>query len=331
MMFNRKFPNSRLRRLRTSNNLIDFVSETTLTKHDLIQPFFIKEGLKGSEAVDSMPKISRHGLDIISSKVEQAITAGISSIAVFPVIDSHKKDQEGSEALNPNNLICSAISSLKKQFPEIIIIADVALDPYTNHGHDGVLKGNKIDNDETLKLLGEQATFLADAGADIIAPSDMMDGRIGYIRSKLDEYNHKDTIILSYAAKYHSSFYGPFRDAVGSKNQLQGASKSSYQMNIANSDEALHEVALDIEEGADIVMVKPGMPYLDIISKIKNTFKMPTFAYQVSGEYSMLQNAIDQGWLEKEVMLESLLCLKRAGADAILSYSAVELLKEFDL
>ena len=331
MMFNRKFPNSRLRRLRTSNNLIDLVSETTLTKHDLIQPFFIKEGLKGSEAVDSMPKISRHGLDIISSKVEQAITAGISSIAVFPVIDSHKKDQEGSEALNPNNLICSAISSLKKQFPEIIIIADVALDPYTNHGHDGVLKGNKIDNDETLKLLGEQATFLADAGADIIAPSDMMDGRIGYIRSKLDEFNHKDTIILSYAAKYHSSFYGPFRDAVGSKNQLQGASKSSYQMNIANSDEALHEVALDIEEGADIVMVKPGMPYLDIISKIKNTFKMPTFAYQVSGEYSMLQNAIDQGWLEKEVMLESLLCLKRAGADAILSYSAIELLKEFDL
>jgi len=331
MMFNRKFPNSRLRRLRTSNNLIDLVSETTLTKHDLIQPFFIKEGLKGSEAIDSMPKISRHGLDIISSKVEQAITAGISSIAVFPVIDSNKKDQEGSEALNPNNLICSAISSLKKQFPEIIIIADVALDPYTNHGHDGVLKGNKIDNDETLKLLGEQATFLADAGADIIAPSDMMDGRIGYIRSKLDEFNHKDTIILSYAAKYHSSFYGPFRDAVGSKNQLQGASKSSYQMNIANSDEALHEVAIDIEEGADIVMVKPGMPYLDIISKIKNTFKMPTFAYQVSGEYSMLQNAIDQGWLEKEVMLESLLCLKRAGADAILSYSAVELLKEFDL
>lgn len=331
MMFNRKFPNSRLRRLRTSNNLIDLVSETTLTKHDLIQPFFIKEGLKGSEAIDSMPKISRHGLDIISSKVEQAITAGISSIAVFPVIDSNKKDQEGSEALNPNNLICSAISSLKKQFPEIIIIADVALDPYTNHGHDGVLKGNKIDNDETLKLLGEQATFLADAGADIIAPSDMMDGRIGYIRSKLDEFNHKDTIILSYAAKYHSSFYGPFRDAVGSKNQLQGASKSSYQMNIANSDEALHEVALDIEEGADIIMVKPGMPYLDIISKIKNTFKMPTFAYQVSGEYSMLQNAIDQGWLEKEVMLESLLCLKRAGADAILSYSAVELLKEFDL
>lgn len=331
MMFNRKFPNSRLRRLRTSNNLIDLVSETTLTKHDLIQPFFIKEGLKGSEAIDSMPKISRHGLDIISSKVEQAITAGISSIAVFPVIDSNKKDQEGSEALNPNNLICSAISSLKKQFPEIIIIADVALDPYTNHGHDGVLKGNKIDNDETLKLLGEQATFLADAGADIIAPSDMMDGRIGYIRSKLDEFNHKDTIILSYAAKYHSSFYGPFRDAVGSKNQLQGASKSSYQMNVANSDEALHEVALDIEEGADIVMVKPGMPYLDIISKIKNTFKMPTFAYQVSGEYSMLQNAIDLGWLEKEVMLESLLCLKRAGADAILSYSAVELLKEFDL
>lgn len=331
MMFNRKFPNSRLRRLRNSNNLIDLVSETTLTKHDLIQPFFIKEGLKGSEAIDSMPRISRHGLDTISRKVEQAITAGISSIAVFPVIDSNKKDQEGSEALNPNNLICSAISSLKKQFPEIIIIADVALDPYTNHGHDGVLKANKIDNDETLKLLGEQAIFLADAGADIIAPSDMMDGRIGYIRSKLDEINHKDTIILSYAAKYHSSFYGPFRDAVGSKNQLQGASKSSYQMNIANSDEALHEVALDIEEGADIVMVKPGIPYLDIISKIKNTFKMPTFAYQVSGEYSMLQNAIDQGWLEKEVMLESLLCLKRAGADAILSYSAVELLKEFDL
>ena len=330
-MFNRKFPNSRLRRLRTSSNLIDLVSETTLTKHDLIQPFFIKEGLKGSEAIDSMPKISRHGLDIISYKVEQAITAGISSIAVFPVIDPNKKDEDGSEALNPNNLICSAISALKKQFPEIIIIADVALDPYTNHGHDGVLKANKIDNDETLKLLGEQSLFLADAGADVIAPSDMMDGRIGYIRSKLDQSNHQDMIILSYAAKYNSSFYGPFRDAVDSKNQLQGASKSSYQMNITNSDEALHEVALDIEEGADIIMVKPGMPYLDIISKIKNTFKMPTFAYQVSGEYSMLQNAIDQGWLEKEVMLESLLCLKRAGADAILSYSAIELLKEFDL
>ena len=330
-MFNRKFPNSRLRRLRTSSNLIDLVSETTLTKHDLIQPFFIKEGLKGSEAIDSMPKISRHGLDIISYKVEQAITAGISSIAVFPVIDPNKKDEDGSEALNPNNLICSAISALKKQFPEIIIIADVALDPYTNHGHDGVLKANKIDNDETLKLLGEQSLFLADAGADVIAPSDMMDGRIGYIRSKLDQSNHQDMIILSYAAKYNSSFYGPFRDAVDSKNQLQGASKSSYQMNITNSDEALHEVALDIEEGADIIMVKPGMPYLDIISKIKNTFKIPTFAYQVSGEYSMLQNAIDQGWLEKEVMLESLLCLKRAGADAILSYSAIELLKEFDL
>ena len=243
---------------------------------------------------------------------------------------SSKKDEKGSEALNKSNFIVQSINKIKQEFPELILIADVALDPYTDHGHDGILINNEVANDETVEVLIEQSILLAEAGADIIAPSDMMDGRIGLIRDSLEKQSLKDTILLSYAAKYNSKFYGPFRDAVNSASNLGNSSKSSYQMNISNKNEALHEVALDINEGADIVMVKPAMPYLDVIQLIKKEFKVPTFAYQVSGEFSMLKNAINHGWLDKEVMLESLVSIKRAGADAILSYAAKEISKEIN-
>ena len=237
----------------------------------------------------------------------------------------------GKEALNKSNLICESIQKIKSKFPEMLIIADVALDPYTDHGHDGILKGNYVDNDLTLDVLKAQSLILAESGADILAPSDMMDGRIGIIREALETADYKNTILLSYAAKYNSKFYGPFRDAVKSASNLGKSSKSSYQMSPTNKDEAIHEVAIDINEGADIVMVKPGMPYLDIISLIKNTFKVPTFAYQVSGEYSMLKLAINKGWLDSDVMIESLLSFKRAGADAILTYAAKEISREINI
>ena len=275
-----------------------------------------------------MPGIFRFGLNHVLSEIEEVINAGINAIAVFPVIESSKKDEKGSEALNKSNFIAHSINKIKQEFPELILIADVALDPYTDHGHDGILINNEVANDETVEVLIEQSILLAEAGADIIAPSDMMDGRIGLIRDSLEKQNLKDTILLSYAAKYNSKFYGPFRDAVNSASNLGNSSKSSYQMNISNMNEALHEVALDINEGADIVMVKPAMPYLDVIQSIKKEFKVPTFAYQVSGEFSMLKNAINHGWLDKEVMLESLVSIKRAGADAILSYAAKEISKE---
>ena len=277
-----------------------------------------------------MPGIFRFGLNHVLSEIEELINAGINAIAVFPVIESSKKDEKGSEALNKSNFIAHSINKIKQEFPELILIADVALDPYTNHGHDGILINNEVANDETVEVLIEQSILLAEAGADIIAPSDMMDGRIGLIRDSLEKQNFKDTILLSYAAKYNSKFYGPFRDAVNSASNLGNSSKSSYQMNISNKNEALHEVALDINEGADIVMVKPAMPYLDVIQLIKKEFKVPTFAYQVSGEFSMLKNAINHGWLDKEVMLESLVSIKRAGADAILSYAAKEISKEIN-
>ena len=324
----RKYPSTRLRRLRKNLNLIELVSETNLTSKDLIQPIFIKENFEGKEEIESMPGIFRFGLNHVLSEIEEVINAGINAIAVFPVIESSKKDEKGSEALNKSNFIAHSINKIKQEFPELILIADVALDPYTDHGHDGILINNEVANDETVEVLIKQSILLAEAGADIIAPSDMMDGRIGLIRDSLEKQNFKDTILLSYAAKYNSKFYGPFRDAVNSASNLGNSSKSSYQMNISNKNEALHEVALDINEGADIVMVKPAMPYLDVIQLIKKEFKVPTFAYQVSGEFSMLKNAINHGWLDKEVMLESLVSIKRAGADAILSYAAKEISEE---
>ena len=330
MSIKRKYPKTRLRRLRKNLNLINLVSETNLTRKDLIQPIFIKENFNGKEQIDSMPNIYRFGLNEALIEIEELSKLGINVVAIFPVIDPSKKDDNGTEATNGSNFISQSIKKIKKEFPELIIIADVALDPYTNHGHDGILVNNEIVNDETIEVLIKQSLILANAGADIIAPSDMMDGRIGLIRESLEKENLKETILLSYAAKYNSKFYGPFRDAVNSASSLANASKSTYQMNIANKNEALHEVALDINEGADIVMVKPAMPYLDIIQSIKNEFKLPTFAYQVSGEYSMLKNAINQGWLDKEVMLESLTSIKRAGADAILTYAAKEVSMEIN-
>ena len=328
MFIERKFPNTRLRRLRRNNNLIDLVSETSLTSNDLIQPIFIKENLNGSEEIETMPNIFRYGIEKALKEIEDIKNSGINSIAVFPVIDTANKDSKGSQAANSNNFVSHAIKAIKKEFPDIILIADVALDPYTDHGHDGVIINNEVDNDETIKILIEQSLILADSGADIIAPSDMMDGRIGLIRNALEQNSYKNTILLSYAAKFNSKFYGPFRDAVGSASSLGKSSKYSYQMSSKNKEEALHEVAMDINEGADIIMVKPAMPYLDIIHLIKDSFKIPTFAYQVSGEYSMLKLSINKGWLESEVMLESLISIKRAGADAIFSYAAKEISME---
>ena len=327
-MFKRKYPNTRLRRLRKNSNLIDLISETNISSNDLIQPIFIKENFKGTEEINSMPGILRLGLDQALIEVENILNAGVNSIAVFPIIDNDKKDSVGSEAIKQGNFISSSIKKIKDRFPEIVLIADVALDPYTDHGHDGILEDNKVINDETIDILVNQALLLADAGADMIAPSDMMDGRIGAIRKALEKENFKDTILLSYAAKYNSKFYGPFRDAVNSAASLGKSSKSSYQMDVRNKNEAIQEVAMDINEGADIIMIKPALAYLDVIHVIKETFKIPTFAYQVSGEFSMLKHAIDQKWLDNDVMLESLLSIKRAGADAILSYAAKDISKE---
>ena len=329
-MFKRKYPNTRLRRLRKNSNLIDLISETNISSNDLIQPIFIKENFKGTEEINSMPGILRLGLDQALIEVENILNAGVNSIAVFPIIDNDKKDSVGSEAIKQGNFISSSIKKIKDRFPEIVLIADVALDPYTDHGHDGILEDNKVINDETIDILVNQALLLADAGADMIAPSDMMDGRIGAIRKALEKENFKDTILLSYAAKYNSKFYGPFRDAVNSAVSLGKSSKSSYQMDVRNKNEAIQEVAMDINEGADIIMIKPALAYLDVIHVIKETFKIPTFAYQVSGEFSMLKNAIDQKWLDNDVMLESLLSIKRAGADAILSYAAKDISKEIN-
>ena len=327
-MISRKYPSTRLRRLRQSESIIDLTSECMVTKNDLIQPLFVKEGLSDKEPIESMPGIFRFGEESILKEIEEIDQLGIRAIAIFPVIDPSKKDSRGTEATKRDNFISRVLNSIKSKFPDMLVIADVALDPYTDHGHDGVLEKDKILNDQTLDVLAEQSLVLAEAGADIIAPSDMMDGRIGKIREVLEKNNFKDIILLSYAAKYNSSFYGPFRDAVNSASNLGKSSKSSYQMSYKNINEALHEVEMDINEGADIVMIKPAMPYLDIITRIKQNFKIPTFAYQVSGEYSMLKNAINQGWLNETVMLESLYSIKRSGADAILTYAAKEIAKE---
>ena len=329
MKIERTFPDTRMRRIRKSSGLREMLAETNLSKSDLIQPIFIKENLCGTEEIKTMPGINRIGLDILNDEVGKIVDLGIKSIAVFPVINEEKKDETGSQATIEDNFICQAISSIKKSFPELLIIADVALDPYTDHGHDGLLdeKGD-VDNDLTLPILREQAIVLAKAGTDMIAPSDMMDGRIKIIRDALEQNGFINTLILAYSAKFSSKFYGPFKDAVESAKFFGDKTKDTYQMPVGNINEALHEVALDIQEGADIVMVKPGMPYLDVIKAVKDEFKVPTFAYQVSGEYSMLKNAVDSGLLNNDVIKESLLSFKRAGADCVLTYFASEIARE---
>ena len=329
-MIKRTYPQSRLRRTRAKGYLRDLVAENYLSTNDLIQPIFVADQSEMKVDIPSMPGIFRHNLESLYAETEELVSQGIKSVAIFPAIDSDKKDSQGSHAFDDNNIVCSALRGLAERFPEVIKIADVALDPYTDHGHDGILLDSKIDNDQTLKLLQDQALLLAQSGADVLAPSDMMDGRVRVIREILELNGFVDTVILSYAAKYASSFYGPFREAVGSSTNLGKASKKTYQMNVANLDEALHETAMDIEEGADIVMVKPGTAYLDVVHAIKSEFQIPTFVYQVSGEYSMLQLSIEKGWLDKDVMLESLLCCKRAGADAILTYSAKQIALELN-
>ena len=308
MKIERSYPDTRMRRIRKSSALREMLAETTLSKADLIQPIFIKEDLKGREAIKSMPGINRLGLDILNDEIKKIIDLGIKSVAVFPVINEEKKDEIGSQATIENNFICEAISAIKKSYPDLEVIADVALDPYTDHGHDGLLdKTGDVDNDLTLPVLREQAVVLAKAGTDIIAPSDMMDGRIKVIRDALEQNDFINTLILAYSAKFSSKFYGPFKDAVESAKFFGNKTKDTYQMPVQNINEALHEVALDIQEGADIVMVKPGMPYLDVIKAVKDEFKVPTFAYQVSGEYSMLKNAVETGLLSNDVIKESLI------------------------
>ena len=325
MKIERSYPDTRMRRIRKSSALRKMLAETTLSKADLIQPIFIKEDLEGREAIKSMPGINRLGLDILNEEIEKIIDLGIKSIAVFPVINEEKKDEIGSQATIENNFICETISAIKKSYPDLLVIADVALDPYTDHGHDGLLnESGDVDNDLTLPALREQALVLAKAGTDIIAPSDMMDGRIKVIRDALEQNDFINTLILAYSAKFSSKFYGPFKDAVESAKFFGNKTKDTYQMPVGNINEALHEVALDIQEGADIVMIKPGMPYLDVIKAVKDEFKVPTFAYQVSGEYSMLKNAVDSELLSNDIIRESLLSFKRAGADCILTYFASE-------
>ena len=319
------FPSTRLRRNRMKEFSRRLVAENNLNVNDLILPLFVCDGNKIEDPIQSMPGVSRFSIDKVLTQIEKASKLNIPAIALFPQIDSALKDSDGKLATDENNLVCRSIQTIKKTFPNIGIICDVALDPFTDHGHDGLVVNNKIDNDKTLDVLEKQALIQANAGCDIIAPSDMMDGRVGRIRNALDKNNLQDTLILSYAAKYASGFYGPFREAIGSGSNLGKDGKLTYQMDPSNSDEALREVALDIGEGADMVMVKPGMPYLDIIFRIKSEFKVPTFAYQVSGEYSMIKESINKGWLNEKVIMESLLSFKRAGANGILTYFALEI------
>ncbi|MFL6689061.1 MAG: porphobilinogen synthase [Alphaproteobacteria bacterium] len=321
------FPATRLRRLRRHAWSRRLVAESTLSANDLIWPMFIIEGQQRSEPVPSMPGVNRLSTDLTVVAAREAAALGIPVIALFPCIDASLKTADGREALNASNLVCRTVRAIKDAVPDIGVLCDVALDPYTSHGHDGLLMDGDVANDKTIAVLVQQALLQAEAGCDIIAPSDMMDGRIGAIRKALEQRNFTNTLIMAYAAKYASAFYGPFRDAVGSAKALTG-DKRTYQMNPANSDEALREVALDLAEGADMVMVKPGMPYLDVLWRVRDRFHVPTFAYQVSGEYAMLSAAIDRGWLEHErAILESLIAFKRAGAAGILTYFAIEAAK----
>ena len=313
---------TRLRRNRRSEWARRMVQENVLTTNDLIWPLFVMDGQKTRVPVPSMPGVERLSVDQAVREAERAAKLTIPCIALFPYTDPALRDETGSEAVNPDNLVCQAIRAIKREVPGIGVLCDVALDPFTSHGHDGLLRDGTILNDETVAVLVKQAIVQAQAGCDIIAPSDMMDGRVGAIRKALDAENFTDVSIMSYAAKYASAFYGPFRDAVGSAKTLQG-DKRTYQMDPGNSDEALREVALDIEEGADMIMVKPGLPYLDIVRRVKDAFGMPTFAYQVSGEYAMIMAAAQNGWLDGErAMLESLIAFKRAGCDGVLTYFA---------
>ena len=324
------FPLSRPRRLRRDDFTRRLVREHALSVNDLIYPVFVLEGEKRRESVASMPGVDRVSLDLLLHVAEECVQLGIPVMALFPVISANLKTPDGKEATNPKGLIPHVVSSLKKHFPNLGIMTDVALDPYTSHGQDGLLdETGYILNDITVEVLTQQALTQANAGVDIVAPSDMMDGRIGAIRNALEEHGHIHTRIMAYSAKYASAFYGPFRDAVGSAANLGKSDKKTYQMDPGNTDEALREVALDIAEGADMVMVKPGMPYLDVVRRVKDEFKVPTFAYQVSGEYAMLKAAAQNGWLDHDaVMMESLMAFKRAGADGILTYFAIDAAKK---
>ena len=322
------FPASRMRRNRTNDPVRRLVAENTLSAADFIWPVFVVEGEGQRVGVPSMPGVERLSIDLLVGAAEEASSLGIPALAIFPVTPQEVKSEDGAESCNPENLMCRSIRAVRAALPEIMLVCDVALDPYTTHGHDGLLRDGEILNDETVEVLCRQSLVQAEAGCDTIAPSDMMDGRIGAIRAALDGAGYRNVRIMAYAAKYASAFYGPFRDAVGSKSALKG-DKRTYQMDPANSDEALREVAKDIAEGADMVMVKPGMPYLDIVRRVKDAFGMPTFAYQVSGEYAMLTGAAERGWLDGDkAMPEALLAFKRAGADGILTYAALDLARK---
>ncbi|MDP1718026.1 MAG: porphobilinogen synthase [Burkholderiales bacterium] len=320
------FPRRRMRRMRRDEFSRRMMRETRLTTDDLIYPVFVLDGKNRVEPIPSMPGVNRYTLDKLLPHIEHCAKLGIPAIALFPVIERGLKTADGREAVNPKGLVPRAVAALKKRYPQLGVITDVALDPYTTHGHDGVMdRSGYVLNDETITILEKQALINAEAGVDILAPSDMMDGRVGAIRVALDKKGFIHTRILAYSAKFASGFYGPFRDAVGSARQLGRGDKYSYQMDPANSEEALREVALDLEEGADMVMVKPGLPYLDIVRRVKETFRVPTYVYQVSGEYAMLRAAIENGWLdERQCIMETLLAFKRAGADGILTYFSID-------
>ena len=322
----KKFPFSRMRRLRMKPFIRNLVSESSISCNDLIWPVFLVEGENQNQKIKSMPFVYRYSIDKLINELEILVKYGLQAIALFPQIEKDLKDEKGTNSFDQNNLVCRAIKKIKSSYPDLGIIADIALDPYTIHGHDGIIKNNKIMNDETIAVLKKQALVYSEAGCDILAPSDMMDGRVGAIREELEQNGMQDTVIMSYAAKYASSFYGPFRDAIKAQKLDELEDKKTYQMNTTNSDEAMHEIALDIQEGADIVIIKPGMPYLDIIYRAKEEFKIPTFAYQVSGEYSMILSAAGEG-RSLELILESIFSFKRAGADGVLSYFTPFLLK----
>ena len=320
----RSYPTTRLRRNRQAPFIRSLNRETTLSPQNLIYPMFIKEGTSQQEAIPSMPNVFRYSIDTIVDVAKEAYSLGIPAIAVFPVVTADKKSDKAEESHNPDNLVCRAARAIKAAVPDLGLISDVALDPYTSHGHDGLMENGIILNDATIDVLCKQAIVQVQAGFDVVAPSDMMDGRVGKIRTALDLKGNTDALILAYSAKYASAYYGPFRDAVNSGGFLKG-DKKTYQMDPANTDEALHEIAMDISEGADMVMVKPGLPYLDIVRRCKDTFAVPTFAYHVSGEYAMLKAASQNGWLDYDkVLLETLLCFRRAGADGILTYAALD-------
>lgn len=321
------YPQSRLRRLRQTSAIRDMVSENQLSTGDLIWPIFVIDGVNKREEIPSMPGVNRLSVDLAVEAAKQATELGIPAIALFPKTDESLKTADGVEAVNPSNLICRAVQAIRKHCPTLALICDVALDPYTSHGHDGVLdEAGYVSNDKTVEMLVQQARTLADAGCSIIAPSDMMDGRVSAIRSMLEECEHHNMLIMSYAAKYASAFYGPFRDAVGAGKMLGTEGKQTYQLNPANSDEAMREIEADIAEGADMVMVKPGMPYLDIIMRCRDEFQFPCFAYQVSGEYAMLKGAILNGWLDEEkTIMEAMMCFKRSGASGVLTYFAPQI------